>query len=226
MQLDAGMGQQPLMHRRCLMRGQVVADHVDVQAGAGLPVDIVQEVPEVHRPVLGGQAADHLAGGGVQRGEQVDGAVPDVVEAAPLGHARDHRQHRRSPFQGLDLRLLIDREDHRAAGGARYRPDHVADLVDEQRVRGDLEVLRAPRLQPERPPDAVHAGRRDPHPRGQLPFRPVRGAFGDLFQRPHHHLLHLGIAYRARHPWARLVAQPVQPGAPGTAPATWSPCCG
>src|SRR5207237_7645874 len=29
--------------------------------------------------LLGGQVADHLAGGGVQRREQVDGAVPDVV---------------------------------------------------------------------------------------------------------------------------------------------------
>jgi hypothetical protein len=51
------------------VRGQVVADHVDDQAGLGLPVDPVQEVAEVHRPVLGGQLANHLADGGVQRGE-------------------------------------------------------------------------------------------------------------------------------------------------------------
>ena len=64
---------------------KVVADHVDGQAGLGLPVDLVEEVAEVDRPVLGRQLADHLAGGGVQRGEQVHGAVPDVVVAAPLG---------------------------------------------------------------------------------------------------------------------------------------------
>ena len=87
-QLDAGMGQQPPVDGGCLVRGQVVADHVDGQAGVDLPVDLVEEVAEVDGPVLGGQAADHLAGGGVQRGEQVDGAVPDVVEAAPLGGAR------------------------------------------------------------------------------------------------------------------------------------------
>jgi hypothetical protein len=44
------------------------------------------------------------AGGGVQRGEQVDGAVPEVVVAAPLGDTGDHRQHRRGPFQRLVIR--------------------------------------------------------------------------------------------------------------------------
>src|SRR5215470_13104598 len=55
-------------------------------AGAGLAVDLVQKVAEVHRPVLGGQRADHLAGGDVQRREQVDGAMPHIAEAAPPGH--------------------------------------------------------------------------------------------------------------------------------------------
>jgi hypothetical protein len=41
------MGQQPFLHRRGLVRGQVVADHVDGQAGFGLSVDLVQEVAEV-----------------------------------------------------------------------------------------------------------------------------------------------------------------------------------
>jgi hypothetical protein len=59
---------------------------MDGQPGAGLPVDLLQEVPEVHRPVLRGQLADHLAGRGVPRGEQAGGAMADVVMAAPLGH--------------------------------------------------------------------------------------------------------------------------------------------
>ena len=136
--------------------------------------------------------------------------------AAPLGRPGDHRQHRRGPLQRLDLRLLIDREDRRVRRRRQVQAHHVADLVDQQRVRGDLEVLRAPGLQPEGPPDAVHAGRRDPHPPGQLPLGPVRGALRDLFQGPHHHLLHLGIGDGARHPRTRLVTQPVQP--PGQEP--------
>ena len=49
------MSKQPFMHRGRLMGGQVVADHVNGQAGLGLAVDLVEEVPEVDRPVLGEQ---------------------------------------------------------------------------------------------------------------------------------------------------------------------------
>ncbi len=43
------------------------------------------------------------------------------------------------------------------------------------------------------------------------PLGPVRGALGHLLQGAHHHLLHLGVGDRARHPRTGLVAQPVQP---------------
>ncbi len=142
--------------------------------------------------------------------------MPDVIEAAPLGRPGDHRQHRGGPLQGLDLRLFIDREDRRVGRRRPVQADHVADLVDQQRVRGDLEILRAPRLQPERPPDAVHGGRRDPGSAGQFPLGPVRGPLGHLFQGPHDHLLHLGVGDGARHARAGLIAQPVQP--PGQEP--------
>ena len=121
MQLNAGMGKQPSVHHGRFVRREVV-DHVDGQPWLGLAVDLVQKVPEVHCPVLGGQVADHLPGRGVQRGEQVDGAVPDVIVAAPLGGAGHHGQHRRGPLQGLDLRLLVNPKTAAFAGGARYKP--------------------------------------------------------------------------------------------------------
>jgi hypothetical protein len=105
------MSQQPPLHGGRLVRGQVVADDVDLQPGVGPPVDLVREVAEVDGAVPGGQLADDLAGRGVQRGEQVDRAVPDVVEAAPFGCPGDHGQDRGGPLQGLDLRLLVDGED-------------------------------------------------------------------------------------------------------------------
>jgi hypothetical protein len=86
MQHEARVGRQQALHHRRFVGGEVVADHVDGQGGVGLAVDLVWEVAEVYRSVLGGQLADDLAGGGVQRGGQVDGAVPHIVEAAPLGH--------------------------------------------------------------------------------------------------------------------------------------------
>jgi hypothetical protein len=72
--------------------------------------------------VLGGQPAGDLAGGSVQRGEQVDGAVPGVVVAAPLGHSGDYRQHRGGPLQRLDLGFSSTAKTAAFACGARYRP--------------------------------------------------------------------------------------------------------
>lgn len=57
MQLDARMGQRPLVYHGCLVRGQIVADHLNGHARLGLPVDLIQAVPEVDRPVPRGQVA-------------------------------------------------------------------------------------------------------------------------------------------------------------------------
>jgi hypothetical protein len=90
--------------------------------------------------VLRGQLADDLLGRGVQRGEQVDRAVPHVVEAAPLRHPGQHRQHRRGPLKRLDLWLLIHRE-HR---GVRRRREIQADPVADLSIsKGSGEMLKS-----------------------------------------------------------------------------------
>jgi hypothetical protein len=65
-ELDARVGEQPPVDHRSLVGGEVVADDVDGQARLG------RSRPGSRgsrSPVLRGQLADHLAGGGVQRGE-------------------------------------------------------------------------------------------------------------------------------------------------------------
>jgi len=52
-----GRVQQPALHHRGLVRGEVIADYVDRQARRSLAVDLAREVAEVHGPVLGGQPA-------------------------------------------------------------------------------------------------------------------------------------------------------------------------
>ncbi len=136
--------------------------------------------------------------------------------AAPFGHPGDHRQHRRCPFQRLDLRLLVGHEDRRVRRRGQVQAGHVADLVNQQRIGGDLELLHPVRLQAEGPPDTVHGRRGDPHPPGQLPLGPVRGPLGHLLQGAHHHLFHLGAGDSARHPGPGLIAQAIQP--PGQEP--------
>lgn len=173
----------------------------------GLAVDLVEEVTEVHGPVLRGQFRDHLAGCGVQGREQVNGAVPHIVETPPPRHSRDHRQHRRGPLKGLDPRFLVHREHHRVRRRGEIETDDVTDLVDQERVWRDPEGLGPPRLQAKGVPDPQHTRRRDPHDLGQLPLRPVGPARRCLLKRADHDFFHLGIGDGPRHPGPWLVRQ-------------------
>jgi len=101
------MAAQPFPDEGGLMGREIVADHVDLEPGGHVLVDPGQELPELRRPVVAVQNADDGAVGDVERGEQVGRPVPDIVVAAPLGHARHHRQHRLGPVQRLDARFLV-----------------------------------------------------------------------------------------------------------------------
>ena len=51
-QPDARVSQQPLVHRGRLVRGQVAADHVDVQAGLDLAAGLIREIAEAGKSIL------------------------------------------------------------------------------------------------------------------------------------------------------------------------------
>ena len=60
-ELDAGMGQQPPLDHGCLVRGQVGADHLDGQAGPGLPVDLAgKSRKSTARPFRWTKTADQI----------------------------------------------------------------------------------------------------------------------------------------------------------------------
>jgi hypothetical protein len=79
-------------------------------------VDRAQERQELLVPMTAFHRADELAGRDLERGEQAGGAVPDIVEALPFGHAGQHRQHRRRAVQCLDLGLLVHAQHDRFRG--------------------------------------------------------------------------------------------------------------
>jgi hypothetical protein len=101
-----------------LVGGVVVHDQVQLDRLPGLridgvavgPLDLAQEGDELLVAVLGLQRRGHLASGDLQGGEQGCGAVPVVVVRTTFDPTRLHRQDRDRPVQGLDLRLLINRD--------------------------------------------------------------------------------------------------------------------
>ena len=118
--------------------------------------DLLEEPQELLVPVPRVAGVGDLAGGDLQCGEQRGGAVADVVVGGLLRQPGPHRQDRRSPVQGLDLGLLVDREHHRLLRRVQVQPDDVADLGLQLRVGGELERLAPPRLQAPLSPDPGH----------------------------------------------------------------------
>jgi hypothetical protein len=129
---------------------------MDREVGGDRAVDRGQELLELDRAVTLVQRADHLAGGDVQCRVQARRAGALVVMGGAFGRAGQHRQDRRGAVERLDLGLLVDAQHDGAFRRCQVEPDDVADLVDEQRILGQLPSLLAVRLQPERPPDPRH----------------------------------------------------------------------
>jgi len=79
------------------LTGDDVAEEVD-KGGAGVPR---------HR------LAEHLARLGIQRGEERQGAVSEVLEAMSFGATGRQRQHGIEPLERLNRGFLVDGEDRR-----------------------------------------------------------------------------------------------------------------
>ena len=122
--------------------GSVIVEHqVDVEIGRHGLFDRGQELSKFDRTMALVAAADDLARGDVEGGEQRGRAVALVVVSTPLGLPRSHRQQRLRAIERLDLRLFIDTQDQGTVGRVEVEPDNVAHLVDKQRIAGQLEGL-------------------------------------------------------------------------------------
>lgn len=82
------------------------------------------------------ELADHRAGLGIERREEIAGAVTDIIGSAALGRAGTHRQRRLAAIERLYLRFLIHTQHQRFVRRIEIKADNVADFFDEQRVFG------------------------------------------------------------------------------------------
>lgn len=88
---------------------------------------------------------DELTGLHVERRKQWGRAMPPIVVRATFDLAGPHRQHGLRAVQRLNLRFLVHAEHDRMRRWMHVRADDVAHLLDEQRVRRQLEGLGAMR---------------------------------------------------------------------------------
>ena len=112
MKLDPRMANQPTPHGRRFVRRQIVQHEMDVQRRLDGRLNFAQQGDKVLRVMLGLTPRQDLARGDVERREEIERPVADVVVRPPLGLADIHGQHGLRAFERLNLRLLIDGEHH------------------------------------------------------------------------------------------------------------------
>ena len=171
---NRGCAFEPSANARVLVGPVVVADEVELSAAVSA-VEGREEVDELEMRMLREAATVNSSARHLQRGEQAGGAVAFVVMSHARRQAWAQRQHRLSPIQGLDLRLLVHAQDQGALRRVQVQADDVGHLGLELGVGTELERRGSMRLQIVRLPDAMHARGADAHLLGQPPRTPVRG---------------------------------------------------
>src|SRR5438067_203242 len=110
------MLREPFAHFRVLVSGVVVNDRIDRLSLGKLRVDIIEEADELLMPVALHVATDDGAVENVEGGKQGGCAVAFVIVGRRPGAAGLHRQSRLGAVEGLDLALLVDRENDGVGG--------------------------------------------------------------------------------------------------------------
>ena len=155
------MPSEPLAHLRMLVGCVVVDDGVDFLSRRHLRLNGVEETDELLVPVALHIAANDGAVEDIEGGEQCRRAMTLVVVGHRPGAALLHWQAGLGAVERLDLAFFIDREDDGMGGRIDIEADDVAQLVDEARVGGELELFHPVRLQAVRAPDALDGTRAD-----------------------------------------------------------------
>jgi hypothetical protein len=169
------MAGEPGAHLGVLVGGVVVDNGVDDLADRNLRFDLVEEADELLMPVALHATADHRSVQDIERREQGGRAVALVI----VGHGPSppllQGKPRLGAVQGLDLALLVHRQNHRVGGRIDIEADDIGELLEELRVLRQLEGSHPVGREAMRFPDALNADHADADGLGHGAGGPVRG---------------------------------------------------
>lgn len=223
-QMEARSLEQPPSNPGGLMRAGVVEDEMHVQLCRDCRLNHVEELPKFSGSLPLVQLPNHLARLHVQRRKQRGGAVTPIVMGAPLDLSGTHRQQRPRPIQRLNLRVLVHAQHQGFVRRIQVQPDDIPDLLDEERILGEVEGLGPMRLESEGAPDAADRALTEAVRCSHVSAAPVGRCRGGRLQRQRQKPLHLRIAGASRGAGARLIQQPVQPSPHKGSPPTPDVC--
>ena len=112
---------------------------MDDPAGADGALDSVEKLDELLVGVARHAAADHGAVEDIEGSEQGGGAVALVVMGHGAAFAGLQRQAGLGAVERLDLRFLVDRDNHGMDWRVHVEPDDILNLLGEGGIGGPLE---------------------------------------------------------------------------------------
>src|SRR5215469_16310684 len=188
---------QPSFDFGVLVSGVIVGDEMDVESGRRLVIDGLEKGQPLLVAVTLGDAGDQFTVEVVQRGEQGERPVAEVVVGLGLDVADPQGQTRLGALERLALRFLIAAEDQSFLRRIEIEPDHIPELLLKLLVLGQLEGARQMRLDVVGRPQALDGGFRHAGPAGHGPAAPSpqRGGRRHHFVQNHAHRLewHRGL---------------------------------
>lgn len=180
--LEAGTFCKPESDPGMLVSGVVVDDQMNIEFFRHGVIDALEELKELLMTMTCLALGQDSAGGDVECGEQGGGAMANVVVGDSFDISQSHGQHGLSPVKGLYLALLIDGEHDRMVRRVQIEPHDIADFFNEERIAGQLEVLRAMRLNGKRLEDAMDSRLRESIRIGSLTNTPVASCWRLVLQ--------------------------------------------
>ncbi len=161
MQMDIPVLSQERFDGLRLVGRQVVGDDVDLAPFGLARDDLAQECDEFRTRVPRDRFSHHLAGVGIQRGEERQRAVAVVLEAVTFDSPRREWENRNQAIQRLNRRLLVHTENCGVLRRLHVEADDVGRLGLEVRIVRRHVALDPMRLETGALPDARETRARD-----------------------------------------------------------------
>lgn len=157
------------------------------------------------------ELSEDFASGDVESRKEGRRSVTDVAVGHSLDVAQSQRQEWLGPVKRLDLALLIDAQDQSLIRWVEIQTDDVSDLLDEEGIRGELEVLLPVRLDAKRLPDALDGGLGELGLLGDRATAPVSLVLGFRLEGLSDETRDLLIRERPGTPRTRLIVETLDP---------------
>src|SRR5215471_10222729 len=138
------------------MSSVVVQDEMDVEILRDHLIDMVEKTPKPNGAMSPPKLPYDPTGLSIQRGEQRSNAVALVIVCSALNLAWTHRKDGLRTIQRLNLCLLVNAQNQSLVWRVQVKSNDVTNLINEQRVLGQLESLGSVWSKAKRSPDTIH----------------------------------------------------------------------